>query len=392
MPVVAVVFLHADETQLGYLNAAGTAAFLLVGLPAGAWVDRWFKRRVMLWADAARLIAAFTVPVLWFTHHLAIWQLYVVAAVVGLATVFFDIAYQSFVPVLVPAEQIGPANARLESTAQIATMGGPALGGLAMKLISAPMLLLADAVGYLASVLCLLATRDDEASYRAASEPRPRQHLLADIREGLAFVLGHPVLRRIVTATGLSNLFAGMGGVLWPLLILHHLHLSPFMFGLVMSAASAGGAVGAMITPALQRRMDTGTLILGSLLASACFGFATPIATLFSNRYVALGWLLAGQFLTFTGVLAYNITQVSLRQGLCPKHLLGRMNASIRFIVWGIIPLSSLLGGFLGAHLHLVPTLWLAAIGGLTAALPLVGLDRLLPPHRTPREGSLTSR
>jgi len=382
LPVLAVQLLAANEEDLGYLNAAQTAAFLLVGLPAGAWIDRWFKRRTMIAADIVRFAASFAVPLLWFTGHLHIWHLFVVGGIVGIASVFFDVSYQSFVPVLVPEEDIGPANARLETTSQIATMGGPALGGLALKVMSAPLLMLADAFGYLASVVFLSLTRDDEAGYRAAfhqERPSHERSLVREIREGLSFVVTQPALRRIVTCTGLSNLFSTLAFTLMPLLVLRQIGLSPFLFGVVMTANSVGGAVGAAVTPWLQRRLSGGAVMRLGVGIAVVATVLYPVSGIVGGRPLAFACLLVADFVVAVGVLVYNITQVSLRQRLCPKPLLGRMNASIRFIVWGVMPISSLVGGWLGQHLGLLPTMWFAAVAGPVALVPLLGIDRHLP-------------
>ena len=382
LPVLAVQLLAANEEDLGYLNAAQTAAFLLVGLPAGAWIDRWFKRRTMIWADLVRFVASFAVPLLWFTGHLQIWHLFIVGGVIGVASVFFDVAYQSFVPVLVPEEDIGAANARLETTSQIATMGGPALGGLALKVMSAPLLMLADAFGYLASVVFLSITRDDETGYRAAfreEHPARERSLIREIREGLSFVLTQPALRRIVTSTGLSNLFATMAFTLMPLLILRQIGLSPFLYGVVMTASSLGGAVGAAITPWVQRHLAGGRVMRVGIAVAGVAGLLNPVAGVISDRRLAFAALVLADFFLSVGVLLYNITQVSLRQRLCPKHLLGRMNASIRFIVWGVMPISALTAGWLGQHLGLMPTMWLGAGAAFFALVPLLRIDRHLP-------------
>ncbi|AMM33407.1 Putative major facilitator superfamily transporter [Sinomonas atrocyanea] len=162
LPVLAVSLLGAGEMDLGVLNAAAMAAFLVVGLPAGAWVDRWLKRRTMVRADLVRMAAMAAVPVLWWAGALQMWHLYVVAAVVGVATVFFDVAYQSYIPLLVHRAQVAEANGKLEATAQVARMGGPALGGFLLTLVSAPVLFAAEAGGYLASALCLTRVHDTE--------------------------------------------------------------------------------------------------------------------------------------------------------------------------------------------------------------------------------------
>ncbi len=162
IPVLAVTILQATELEVGFLNAAQTAAFLLVGLPAGAWVDRMRKRRVMITADLVRAVALGVIPVLAITGTLHIWHLYVVAAVVGIATVFFDVSYQSYPPILLPGNQIGSANSKLEATAQVARIGGPGLAGGLLAIVSVPVLFIVDAVSYLVSAFAIWKIRDEE--------------------------------------------------------------------------------------------------------------------------------------------------------------------------------------------------------------------------------------
>lgn len=379
MPVLAVTLLHATEEQIGYLNAANTAAFLLVGLPAGAWIDRWLKRRTMIIADAVRAAASASIPILWFTGHLQMWQLYIVAALIGIATVFFDVAYQSFIPFVVHRPDIPAANSRLEATSQIARMGGPAAGGLLLKVMSAPFLLLADAVGYLASMAFLIRTRDHEESDRADADPVVRQSLVREIGEGLSFVIKHPAIRLITASTMISNTASTLTFTLAPILVLRIIGLDGFAFGLTMAAGAVGGLIGAAVTPALRRRISDAALIPIAMMSAGIGAFGFPIATLMPNRTLATTVLIAADALMAFGVIVYNVTQVSIRQALCPPRLLGRMNASIRFLVWGVMPIASLVSGWLGSRIGVVPTFWWGVTAGLLAVVPLLGLRRTLP-------------
>ncbi|WP_203567662.1 MFS transporter [Aestuariimicrobium ganziense] len=380
LPVLAVTLLHATEAQVGYLNASMTAAFLLVGLPAGAWIDRWFKRRTMIIADAVRVVTAASVPVLWFLDVLEMWQLYLLAGIAGIATVFFDVAYQSFIPFLVHKPDIPGANSRLEATSQVARLGGPALGGLLLKVMSAPVLLIADALGYLASMVFLMMTRDHEAYDRQQAAAVERRPLLAEIGEGLAFVVRHPAIRLITASTLISNLTSTLYFTLSPILVLRIIGLDGFTYGVIMGAGAIGGLLGATLTPALRRTMRDSTLIAVSMLVASAGAFGFPLATLAPTRTGATALLVAADALMAFGVIVYNITQVSIRQALCPQRLLGRMNASIRFMVWGVMPISSLASGWLGSALGVVPTTWWAVSLGLLAVVPLLGLRTTLPP------------
>ena len=357
IPVLAVSVLGATEFQVGVLNAAETLAFLVVGLPAGAWIDRMLKRRVMIVADLVRAVALAAIPILFFAHALQIWQLYIVGAVVGVATVFFDVSYQSFIPVLLAGPQVGPANSRLEATAQVAHIGGPGLAGLLLAVVSAPVLLLADGISYLVSAFALWRVRDTE-QLRDAAE---RQSLPREIAEGLRFVVRHPILRRIMATTGATNLFATLVTTLETILILRILGFSPTTLGIIFGIGSVGGLLGALATPWLTRRIGEGTAVSLSSVAYGPTVLCLPLAGAFPAA--ALPLLIGGALLQSFLVLVYNITQVTMRQRLTPPRLLGRMNASIRFVVWGVMPIASIAAGILGTTIGVLPTMWIGAIG-----------------------------
>ena len=366
LPVLAVSLLQATPFQVGLLGAVDTAAFLLIGLPAGAWIDRMRKRRIMLTADLVRAVVLAAIPVLWIAGALEFWHLYVVGAALGAATVFFDIAYQSFVPVLVPSASISDANGKLESTAQIARVGGPAAGGALLTVLAAPFLLAATALTYLVSFVFLSRIRDTEA----LPDRTERRPLPLEIREGLGYVLRHPLLSRITASTSINNLFATIATTMLPILVLRELGLSPAVMGIVFSVGAVGGLLGAIAAPAIAARIGEGTAIPVSCLAGGVFLLMLPASAIVPGLAVPV--LVVGEFgLAFT-VLVYNITQVSFRQRICPPRLLGRMNASIRFLVWGVMPIGALVSGVLGTAIGVLPTLWIGSIGALFAALPVV--------------------
>jgi MFS family permease len=357
IPVLAVTLLGASEFEVGVLGAAQTAAFLLVGLPAGAWIDRMLKRRVMITADLVRAACLAAIPALWFAGALQMWHVYLVAAMLGIATVFFDVSYQSYPPILLSGPQIAGANSRLEATAQIARIGGPGLAGALLAAVSAPVLLLADAISYLVSAFALSRVRDAERP----SDPAQRQGLAKEIGEGLRFVFGHRLIRRIVGTTATTNFFSMIVFTLEAVLILRELGLEPWVFGLVLSVGSVGGLLGAIATPWITRRIGEGTALSVAAVGFGISILALPLAGTFSD--VAIPILIAGTFLESFLVLLYNITQVTMRQRLCPPGLLGRMNASIRCVVWGVMPIGSLLAGVLGTTVGTIPTMWIGAGG-----------------------------
>ena len=368
LPVLAVSLLSAGDLEVGVLKAAQSLAFLVVGLPAGAWVDHWLKRRVMIRADLARFAVTLAIPVLWHFGILQMWHLWVCAVLLGVATVFFDVAYQSAIPLLVESRSIAEANARLEATGQASRLVGPALGGWLLHLVLAPALFFGQAAGYLASAACLWRVRDREEP----KQPHERGRLWPEIREGLTYVLRHRLIKHIAAATAIMNFFSTIVFTLMPVLVLRTLGLEPAHLGMVYSAGAVGGLLSAAATPYLARLLGEGTAlpISTALTGVAMAGF--PLSTLAPGPLSAFAVLAGSMFVMTVGVLVYNIIQVSMRQRICPPGLLGRANASMRFLVWGIMPPAALLAGVLGERLGTVPALWIGVAGCVAAALPLV--------------------
>ena len=370
--------LSATELQMGLLGAANTSAFLIFGLLAGALVDRWVKRRVMIVADLVRMIAVGLVPVLWLAGVLNIYHLIVLAAVVSIASVFFDVSYQSYIPILMPRDYIGVANSRLELTSQISGVASPGLVGYLLTLIKAPVLLIFDAFSFLVSAISLLLIRDREV-------PKPktdRRPINQEIAEGLKFVWNQKLIRAISFTTATSNLFGTISGTLFAIYFFRESYLgfNTAAFGILAAVGSIGGLLGAASTPKLIKIFGEGPLIVLSAIASGLSALLVPLSW-YLPRELAFPLLLINTFVIAVTVLTYNITQVTARQRLCPEALLGRMNASIRFMVWGVMPIGSLIAGGLGELIGVVPTMTVGAIGGLFAVCFI-----FFSPIRTMRE------
>ncbi|MBV0895871.1 MFS transporter [Microbacterium sp. NC79] len=366
IPTLAVILLNASELDVGFLNASAVAAFLLVGLPAGAWVDRMRKRHVMIVADAVRALALAVLPMLWFLGTLEMWHMFVVAAVVGIANVFFDVSYQSLVPSLVPATHIAEANGKLESTAQVAGIAGPAVGGWLVGLITAPFAILATVGTYVVSLVALIFTKDTE-HLELRTE---KGSLVSDIGEGLRWVFGNRYLKRIVATTAVSNFFSTLSFTLLPIFILRELGLSVANMGLIFSLAGVGGLLGAMSVKFIVARVGEARAILLGAIGFSVTAVLLPVAAMVPS--VAFVLLVVQGFISSFTVLVYNITQVTFRQRITPRRLLGRMNASIRFVVWGVMPLSALLAGYLGTEFGVVATMWVGAFGQVVSSLFVV--------------------
>ena len=360
LPLTAVVALRASTFQVGLLTAASTLAFALIALPAGALVDRWAKRRLMIWCDVARMVIIGSVPLAAALGVLTLGQLYAVAVTAGVGTVFFDVAYQSYLPEVVDREHLVEANGKLGATQAFAQVTGPGLGGALTGLVGAARALAADSISYAVSVASLLAMNVRE---EAGPAEGARPGLRREIAEGLSFVLRHPVLRKIVACTGTANLFGSMALALDIVFLVRVVRVRPADTGLLIAVASLGGVAGGLLAGRLGRRIGSARIIWYSLLVLGLPQLLIPLA--------ATGWRLAFfpvgmAFFSFAAVV-YNVAQVSYRQAICPPRLLGRMNAAVRWVVWGTLPLGAAIGGALGTLAGVRPTLWIAYAGSWAA-------------------------
>jgi MFS family permease len=373
LPLVAILVVKASTFEVGLLGAFESVPFLLVALPAGAWVDRMDFRSVLIVNDLVRLAALASIPLAKLFGALSIGQLYVVALVVGISTVFFDVAYQSYLPRLIDRGRLVDGNAKLQASESVSQIVGPSLGGVLIQVLTAPYAVLVDAASFLWSAGWVSAIQARTEKPQRSKE----SHLRKEIGEGLRFVLGNRLLSAIALCTGSSNLFSSMAGAVIYVLLARQLDLSAGWIGLISSMSAVGGLIGATIASRVAARLGQGPTIWMSLVVAAPSGFVAP----FVHRDWTLALLALAQGVMWASSVVYNITQVSFRQGLCPPELLGRMNATMRFLVWGTMPLGALLGGALGAGIGVRPTLFVAAVGGSLAFLPT-----FLSPLRRMRE------
>lgn len=364
LPLTAALTLRATPAEMGILAATETAPFLLVGLFAGVWVDRLRRRPMLLVTDCARGVLLFAIPSAALLDVLTIGLLYAVAFLVGILTVFFEVAYQSFLPALVGREQLVEGNSKLEVSRSAAQIAGPGIAGGLVQLVTAPIAIVVDATSFLVSALFLAFVHVPEPT----PVPRvPGRSIWREIGEGLRVVIGNPMLRGIAGCTATSNLFSNIIQAVYILYVTRQLGLSAGAIGGIFAVGSTGFLVGALFAGRIARRFGLGPTIIGSIV----FGFLgtglIPLAS--GTASVAVPLLVAAQFITAFGSPIYNINQVSLRQVITPDHLLGRMNATMRFIVWGTLPIGALIGGALGTAIGLRPTLIVGATGELFAFL-----------------------
>jgi MFS family permease len=364
LPLAAVLVLHASTFQVGLLTTTGFAGFLLVGLPAGVWVDRVRRKPVMIAADVIRALVLASIPVAYGLGVLTLVQLYAVTFICGVAAVFFDVAYMSLVPGLVGREHVVEANARLQASVSVAQVSGPSAAGFLIGLLSAPVAFVADAASFVVSVLSLLIIADREP----APERAERRGLRAEMADGLRFVATHPILRLIAGATSTANLFSSAVTAISVVFLVRQVHLGASAIGVLVSVGAIGGVAGALSCGVLRRWIGSARLIWLAMAVTKPFGLLIPV----TFPGAGLACYAVGLFALSFGSVVYNVHQASFRQQLCPHRLLGRMNATIRFIVWGTIPLGGLVGGALGDWLGNRAALWACAAGACLAPIWLL--------------------
>jgi len=362
MPLAAVIVLHATPVQMGVLAALTVLPHLLFGLPAGVWVDRLPRRTILVVADLGRASVLGAVPALALLGALRIEDLYVVAFAAGLMTLFFDTAATSLVPALVGRENLIRANGAWVLNNTVAGTVGPSVGGWLVQVLTAPVAIAFDAASFLLSAGCTLLVRVEEAPRRVG-----RVRLWPETVEGLRVLLGSPILRPITVAATGGALAGAMYTSLLVLFLVRDLGLTPALVGLAFAVGGGASVVGALAARAGSERLGpgpafvTGSLLLGLGVLVVATAAGPPAAVLV---ILVLAMVLAG-----VGPPLFSVPQTSLRQSLTPDHVLGRVNAAWRFLVFGVQPMGALLGGALGATIGLRATLVVSGLGILAACL-----------------------
>jgi MFS family permease len=369
LPLVAILVLDASTFEVAALSTFEFLPFILFTLPAGVWVDRMRRRPILIAGDLGRAVLLLTIPGAYVADVLTLAQLFVVGFLVGICTVFFDVAYQSYLPSLVERDHIIEGNSKLEISRSAAQLSGPGLSGALVELFTAPYAILVDGLSYLGSALFLFRIKTSEAAPRPERSEAERTSMWVELKEGLRFVLGNPNLRAQAGCTATSNLFGSVGFAVLLVFAVRELDLSAGLIGLALSIGAAGSLLAALTARRISRRFGIGpTTIAASLL----WGPGTLLFALAPVGTAAVPFFVAGMVvLSFSGV-TYNIVQVSYRQAICPPRLQGRMNSVMRFIVWGTIPVGTLTGGLLGTWVGLRETLVVSAVGGSLAALWII--------------------
>ena len=369
LPLVAILVLDASAFEVAALATVQFLPFILFTLPAGVWVDRMPRKPVLVAGDLGRALLLATIPVAYVADALTLWQLFVVAFLVGICTVFFDVAYQSYLPSLVERSQILDGNSKLVFSQSAAQVGGPGLGGGLVELLTAPYAILADALSFLASGLFVLRIRKPEARPEVVLVDGRRPSLWTELKEGLSFVLGNPNLRAQAGCTATSNFFSNVAFSIFLVFAVRELELSAGLIGVIFSIGSAGSLLGAVTARRISGRFGIGPT---TIAVASLFGPTYLLVALAPVGNGAIPFLVAAVFVGGFTIVVYNIVQVSYRQAICPPGLQGRMNSVMRFIVWGTIPIGTLAGGGLASWIGLRETIVVGAIGGSSAVLWIV--------------------
>lgn len=382
LPLVAILVLGASPFEVALLGAVEFLPFLLFALPAGVWVDRLERRRVLVGADLGRAAILALLPLAAIASALSIWLLYAVAFGVGVLTVFFDVGYQAILPDLVTRDRLQEGNSRLEVSRSAAVVIGPGLGGVLVGVLTAPIAIVVDAVSYLGSAAFLIGLRPRSTRMEPGRSTTARTSLRIEILEGLRFYRGSRLLLASSAAIVTSNVGGTLAGAIYLVYLVRELVLTPELIGIALSTGSVGLLVGATMGSAVGKRFGVGrTLALGFGLSNAA-AFAMVIAT----PATAFGLMVASGLLQGFGVILVQINGVSLRQALTPDHLQGRVNATGRWINWSVIPIASIAGGVIATIIGLRGTVAIGAIIGLFALpwilfSPLGALRAMPNPH-----------
>lgn len=366
LPLVAILTLDATPFEVAALTALELLPFLLLGAPAGVWVDRLRRRPLLVLTDFGRAASLLSIPLAYWLGDLTLPHVYAVALVNGALTVFFTLAYHAYLPTLVERRELVEANARFEATETLARLGGPASGGGLVAFLSAPVAILADAVSFVVSGAMLLRIRKREDAGRALRSRAHERGFRSELGEGARLVLRDEYVRSILATTAVVNVGFGM---VWAILLVYavrDLGLGAGVVGLTLSAGELGGLLGAVAVGRVIGWVGPGPVVVGAaLLFGPAFLVLAAAPSSMPLPFFALGWAIV----SFASVV-FNATTVGIRQARVPLRLQGRVVGVSRTVVWGVTPLGALLGGALGSAVGLREALLAGAAVSLLAAIP----------------------
>ncbi|MGW5614042.1 MFS transporter [Streptomyces sp. NPDC003877] len=379
LPLIAVLTLHVDPGRLGVLRAVGQAPVLLLSLLAGAWVDRWRTRTVMVLADAGRALALGAVLLAGLLGGLGLPALLVAVFAVGALSVFFDVAYQASLVRLVRRDQLLRGNSALEGSRSAARIGGPALGGALVSVLPAPVAAASGALFFVLSSLSIRRIgRRESVPGRDERPPRLRRRIMAGVR----FVARDPLLRAVALASAAFQFSFAAVMTVHLLFLPRELHLSGTAVGLALAATGPGALLGSLLAARLPGRFGHGVVLVSAAVLGDAVMLGVP--ALHGPAAVTVPAVVAVSFVFGACGQLVDVTTLSVRQAVTPVAMQGRVAATITFAGMGTAPLGSLLGGFLAERWGLRTALLVTAAGlllspALMALSPLARLGRTLP-------------
>ncbi len=364
IPLIAVITLAASPADMGLLAAVASLPVLVFGLFAGVWVDRLRRRPIMIAMDLTRLLILLAIPAAALTGHLDMALLILITALIGVLGLVFETAYHAYLPSLVEREHVVEGNSKLATTDSLAEIGGPALAGLLVQAISAPLAILFDALTFAVSATSFALIRKPEA------KPKPKldqRSMRREISEGIGVIARDPVLRTLAVGLGLRAFFGNFFGTLYDLYAVRDLGMSAGLLGVTIAGGGIGALIGALLASRFDRRLGLGRTLTGALLISGAVNLLIPLAS--GSPEVAALMLITAQIVGDGAMTVYMINALSLQQIIVSDHLLGRTNASMGFLAQGIAPVGALIAGGLGTVLGARVTLLIAVIGMLATAV-----------------------
>lgn len=372
-PLAAVLVLHADAAEMGYLTALVWLPSLLFGLHAGAWVDRRGQRRAtMIGADLGRFVLLATVPLCYALHVLTLAQLLAVAFATGTLSVLFSVSNSALFVAVVPEAKYVEGNSLVYFSRALSFVGGPSLGGLLVQVLSAPFAIVADALSFLGSAFFLHRIQP--------TEPLPDRSAKGAVTAGARFIVRSPIVRASLVSVAIINFFNLMFSALCLLYLVRELHIGAGLIGLVLGAAAIGGVVGAVVTKRLADRIG-----VGRAYAAGCALFTTPLMLVplaGGPRPLVLVTLFISEFTSGFGVMVLDISIGSIFATVIPDEVRSRVSGAFQAVNYGTRPVGALLGGALGSLIGLRAALWIATAGGVIGVLLL--LPSPLPAYRMP--------
>lgn len=366
LPLVAVTTLHASTLAVGLLYAFEWLPWLILGLPAGALIDRWNPRTTMIACDVGSLAVLATVPISGWLGVLSLTQVLVVAVAAGISSVFFTTSYSLLLPRIVAPTDLVEGNTKLLMSRSAAKVAGPGLAGSLAQVAGAVAGVALDAVTFAISALCLLRVQPRPAPDKQRPE---RQSVTTEISQGICLVAADPYLRLFAVFGCLANLFLTGWQALEILFLIRVLHVSAGVAGAVLAAIAIGGVTGAAATPRLTRRFGTARALRLGLVTTTPLGLLVPLA----HRGVGVALVIIGGLIVSGGIAMSNVIMRSFRQRYCPPALLGRVTATMGTLGYSAIPAGALLAGSLGTFIGTRSALWVMTGGLVLSTAVLFG-------------------